>query len=151
MPTKILKPYDDRPRVKTVPVGKTRAKQSFADECDINNIMSKYQKTGAITHANKHQPSYGFASSITFNEAMTVVAKANSMFEDLPSSLRERFENDPAKYLDFVQDPDNSKEMAELGLLVDNPTPEADPSPAEPAAPAASPAVNPPPTPANPE
>ena len=33
-------------------------KQSFTKECDINNIMKKYQKTGAIDHVNKHEASY---------------------------------------------------------------------------------------------
>ena len=33
-------------------------KQSFKDECNINNIMSKYMKDGLIGHVNKHQGRY---------------------------------------------------------------------------------------------
>ena len=40
----------------------------------------------------------------------------------LPSSLRSRFGNDPAAYLDFVSNEENKPEMAKLGLL----TPEAE-------------------------
>ena len=39
-------------------------KQSFKDECDINKIMAKFQKTGALNHYAKHAPQYGDASGI---------------------------------------------------------------------------------------
>jgi len=91
-------------------------KQSFTKECDINNIMRKYQKTGAIDHVNKHEASYGYATSDDFTASMEIVARGKTMFEELPSSIRTKFENDPAKFLDFVQDEENTKEMQELGL-----------------------------------
>jgi len=91
-------------------------KQSFTKECDINNIMAKYQKTGALEHLNKNEASYGFASSQDFTESMEIVAKGQTMFEELPSSIRSKFENDPAKFLEFVQNPENLEEMQELGL-----------------------------------
>jgi len=97
-------------------LGQSLTKQSFTDECDINNIMRKYQKTGAIEHVNKHEASYGFATSDTFQESLEIVAKAKNMFEELPSSIRTKFENDPSKFLDFVQNPENLTEMRELGL-----------------------------------
>ena len=95
---------------------KSLTKQSFTKECDINTILHKYQKTGAIDHVNKHEASYGFATSDDFTKSMEIVAKGNSMFEELPSSIRTKFENDPAKFLDFVQDKENLEEMQELGL-----------------------------------
>lgn len=93
-----------------------RTKQQFKDECDINNIVNKYQRTGAIAHANAHQANYDYATSLSFYEAMNIVTTGETMFNDLPSSLRRRFENDPAKFLDFVQNEDNTDEMIELGL-----------------------------------
>ena len=47
---------------------------------------------------------------------MQIVATANSMFQDLPSSIRNQFQNDPGQFLDFVQDPENLEEMREMGL-----------------------------------
>ena len=67
---------------------KSLTKQSFTKECDINTILAKYQKTGAIDHVNKHEAQYGFATSDTFTESMQIVAKGNTMFEELPSSIR---------------------------------------------------------------
>ncbi len=92
-----------------------RARQSMRDECDINKIMAKYQKTGAIDHFSRHAPQYDFADSIEFHDAMNIVTEGNRMFADLPSSLRSRFEN-PGEFLDFVQDEGNAEEMVELGL-----------------------------------
>jgi len=97
-------------------LGVSLTKQSFTRECDINNIMAKYQKTGTIDHVNKHQGSYGYATSDDFQTALETVARGRRMFEELPSSIRTKFENDPAKFLDFVQDKNNLKEMQELGL-----------------------------------
>jgi len=97
-------------------------KQSFTEECNINNIMKKYQKTGAIDHLNKHEASYGYASSDDFTKSMETVARGTNMFQELPSSIRNKFENDPAKFLEFVQNEENLVEMQELGLATKNPT-----------------------------
>lgn len=110
-----------RVQVSWDPDAKTRTKQSFIDECDINQIMARFQKTGALEHANLNRPQYGFATSIDFNESMQIVKTAQDMFDGLPSSIRSRFQNDPGQFLDFVQDAQNKPEMAKMGLL----TPEA--------------------------
>lgn len=101
-------------------LGPSQTKQSFTKECDINNILKKYQKTGALDHVNKHEAHYGFASSTDFTEAMETVARGQTMFNELPSTIRTKFENDPGKFLDFVQNPENKKEMQELGLAHSN-------------------------------
>lgn len=98
--------------------GSTVTQQAGKDACDINQIMARFVKTGVMDHVREHGPEYGFASSDTFNDSMQIVAKANSMFEDLPSQIRTKFENDPAKFLDFVQDEKNQEEMQEMGLAI---------------------------------
>lgn len=107
-----------RVKTKVDPVSMT--KQSFKDECDINKIMAKFQKTGAIEHYAKHQPQYGDTTGIDYLDCLNVVANANTMFEELPSTIRKKFENDPRQFLDFVQNPDNQEEMIELGLKPDS-------------------------------
>ncbi len=94
-----------------------RTKQSFKNECDINQIMAKYQKTGAISHFNKHKGDYAFATSHDFSSAMRLITTAQDMFNGLPSTIRNRFANDPAQFLNFVQDSDNEEEMKKLGLV----------------------------------
>lgn len=104
-------------RVYMTPTGKTRTKQSMAADCDINNIMKKYQRTGLIDHVAKHGAEYAEASSLTYHDAMNLKTKADQMFSDLPSTTRKRFHHDPAQFLEFVQDDENLEEMEELGLL----------------------------------
>lgn len=95
----------------------SRTKQSFKEECDINNIMSKYQKTGLLDFVNEHEAQYGDATGIDFQEALETVRSAQEMFADMPSSVRRRFDNDPAAFLEFVNNPDNRDEAVELGLI----------------------------------
>ena len=90
----------------------SRTQQSFKDETNINNIMAKYQKTGLIDHVNEHGPSYGDQPSAgDYHEAMNRVASTKSMFEELPSSVREDFENDPALFLEYVSDQERREEL----------------------------------------
>lgn len=92
-----------------------RTKQSFKAECDINNILLKYQRTGAIDHVRRFGGEYDYAHALDFKEAMDIVARGNSMFEALPSSLRKRFQT-PEAFLEFVQDEANIEEARKLGL-----------------------------------
>lgn len=98
------------------PANAVGAKQGFKTQCDINFIMSQFQRTGAITHFNTRAPSYGYAEAVDFREALEIVKTGQEVFAALPSSLRARFENDPAQFLEFVQNPANADEMAQLGL-----------------------------------
>lgn len=114
-------PWSNRPiprnRVQLVtPADAVGAKQSFKTECDINFIIEQFQTKGAITHFNTRQPQYGYAEAVEFREALDIVKKGQELFQALPSSLRARFENDPAQFLEFVQDPANGEEMVALGL-----------------------------------
>lgn len=92
-------------------------KQSMKDECDVNLILAKYQRTGVIDFINKHEPRYGNASPIDFQTAMNVVIEGKQMFADLPSSLRKRFGNSPEEFLFFVDNPANRDEAIRLGLI----------------------------------
>ena len=114
--TTVRHPYKTKlKRVQLANFEQTRTKQSFKKECDINFIMEKYQKTGAITHFRRYAQEYGFATPVDLKEAMDIVAQAEQMYAALPSGIRKRFP-DPAEFLEFVQDPDNEAEMIELGL-----------------------------------
>lgn len=98
------------------PKGVKPAQQQFKNDCDINSIMARFQKTGAIDHVAKHQPQYGDSNPMDYHQSMTIIANANSMFADLPSSLRRKFNGNPAEFLEFVQDPKNEAEAKELGI-----------------------------------
>lgn len=105
--------------------------QSQAPECDINNIMARYMKTGLFDFVSQHQPQYGDFTGLEFGQMQDQIVQAKNMFADLPAKLRDRFSNDPAKFLDFFNDPGNALEAAKMGLLAPekaqailNPTPD---------------------------
>lgn len=96
--------------------GPSLTKQEFKDDCDINRIMDKYIRTGAIDHFSKYSPMYGEFSPCDYQESLNLVNRANKMFAELPASIRQLTET-PDGFLSFVQDPKNKDKMAELGLI----------------------------------
>lgn len=105
-------------RIQQVFRGQGRTKQEFVKECDINFIMQKYTRTGVLPELIKTDPKYGdFSSAPDFREAQDIIAHANEQFAALSSRQRERFGNDPARFLEFVADGENSDEMAKLGFM----------------------------------
>jgi phage internal scaffolding protein len=122
--------YGPKEKVRFHPKGKSMTKQSFAKECDMNHIIRKYQKTGMLDHVARYQGDY---SDITnqptdFHTALNIVNDSQEAFDSLPSSIRNKFSNDPGSFFDFVSNPDNLAEMAEMGL-VENYTPPQEPAP----------------------
>lgn len=65
--------YNDEPSL---------TRQSFAEECDINNIVGTYTETGMINHIPRHEPQYGEAPDQTFFESACVNAELASQFEE---------------------------------------------------------------------
>lgn len=118
-------------RVKFVPDPdvKTRTKQQFAKDCDINFLMGRYAKGIPVDHLAKWEGSFGDFPAMDFQEAMNLVAGAQEMFADLPSDVRARFANSPFEFLRFTQElaPDgkslaNIDELRKLNLA--KPAPE---------------------------
>lgn len=94
-----------------------RAKQAFRDECDINNIMRRFHKDGVLTHVARVGGQYFDAEPVDFREAMTIVLEGQERFSQLPAKVRRHFDNDPAEFLAFMQDPANVDKARELGLV----------------------------------
>ena len=111
--------------------GPSLTHQSFKRECDINTIMAKYQKTGLVDHVANHQGDYSDLTDVpTYHDAMNKIISANQSFSTLPSSIRKKFSNDPAEFLDFVSNPENIEEMQKMGLIPESPIePITSPSP----------------------
>lgn len=93
-------------------------KQSDAKDCDINAIFKRFERTGQLPDAIFQNPLYGDFSNVPdYQEALHIVRKAEEQFALLDVTIRNRFDNDPAKFLGFVQDPKNIDEMDKMGLL----------------------------------
>lgn len=96
----------------------TFTKQSAKDECDINNILAQYKRTGIITHISSMQAQYlDLPSDVDYQASIEVVKTAEEAFSTLPAKVRDRFGNDPFQFLGALYDPDRRDEMEELGVL----------------------------------
>lgn len=90
-------------------------KQEFKDDCDINKILNKFQRTGALEHYSRYSPSYGDYTATDYQTSLNLIKTAQTMYDALPSSIRDLYPT-PEAFLNFVQDPSNSSKMDELGL-----------------------------------
>lgn len=95
---------------------KSLAVQSEKDACDINLIVDKYAKTG-ILPVMSQSPTFGDVSNApSFQEALEIVKNAENAFNSLDARVRREFDNDPAKFLSFVDNPENADRLVTMGL-----------------------------------
>lgn len=105
-------------RVRTINNEPSLTQQHFKEQCDVNNIIRKYQQTGNLTHLARQQGVYSdLSKQKDYFEAMNTVIKAQTAFDSLPSYIRKRFGNDPSQLLQFIEDPKNQDEGIKLGLF----------------------------------
>lgn len=115
-------------------------KQSFKDQCDINNIVREFTQHGMVQHINEKAAAGAFVDlpdSMDYQQALEIARAGQTAFDVLPAQIRARFGNDPERFLQFMQDPANQDEAIALGLATDTrpPEPPPEPSPAPPEAP----------------
>lgn len=95
-----------------------RVEQSHKDEVNINNIVKRHgldmiAKTAALVPLQY----WDGDPTNDFQEAMNKIAQGTQTFESLPSAIRKEFDNDPAKYMDYVFNPENKEKLIERGWM----------------------------------
>ncbi len=124
---------------KTKDYGDGRTKQSFKDSTDINKMLKKAQTVGSLAHLQKYPAAtYGaFDGTFDLLTAHEQIKKADIIFADLPSEIRNEFNNEALKFMRFAGDPENNDklrellpELAEPGRMFPNPVNRDDPEPA---------------------
>lgn len=92
-------------------------KSEFKEECDINNVIARALRTGVLPCVDR-EALYGDFSQVTdYATAQTKIAAAKTEFEQLPSDIKEKFDNDVTNLLDWIDNPENEAEAIKLGLL----------------------------------
>ena len=93
------------------------AQQHFKEECDINEILRKFNITGVLPETPL-SPRYGDFTGIgDYHTALNTVIAAEDEFMSLPAITRARFANDPAQLIEFLDNPENLDEAISLGLV----------------------------------
>lgn len=119
----------------------TRTQQQFKDDADINDILRRFRVTGQLPTSVRMPQFADFIDAVDdYQTAMNSMRAAEESFAQMPSRIRERFQNNPQKFLEFCEDDRNRDEAAKLGL-VKAPMPVQNPQPA-----ATTPAAAPPET-----
>lgn len=109
--------YSKRHPVQLNTGSESYVQQQFKDDCDIHVIVNKFRQ-GLPVHVMEQPPLFGDFSDVKdFQEAQNLIASTSQFFESLPSDLRARFGNNPAQFLEFVNNPDNIEEAISLGIL----------------------------------
>jgi len=103
-------------RVQIINQEPSRAKQAPKKDTQIRNILIRYAKTGVLGDPSR-RPIFGdFTNTEQFETSLNLVANVRSQFAQLPSEIRNRFQNDPVELLSFLNDPKNNTEAVKLGL-----------------------------------
>lgn len=92
--------------------------QTQAYQCDINNVV----KGLTLYPQTAKEPQFGHEFDPSFYEkALNTVASAKSEFEKLPAVIRREFDNDPKKFISFIDNPseENAKKGIKLGIFND--------------------------------
>lgn len=95
--------------------------QQYKESCDINNIIKQYAQTGELPLSNKVGQFLDVSNVQDYQSALTTVYEAQKAFDQLPSNIRSRFENDPNQLIAFLEDDKNHNEAQKLGLLKSTP------------------------------
>lgn len=106
---------------------KSRTKQSEADNCDINKIMERFNRSGKLPVMQTQPARYGDARVVDYQTAQNLIKEAKEQFMALPSKVRKAFGNDPQSFLSSIGDPseENIANLKKLGILIERkPTPE---------------------------
>lgn len=96
----------------------SKAQQNQKEEADINYIVNRFLKTGELP-TNMKLPQYADLAEIDFMDAMNQVNQAQRSFEALPANVRNAFQNDPARFLAYVDhclETGDLKPLQELSL-----------------------------------
>ena len=123
--------YNPPPQVSVKFSKPSLTQQQFRQECDINNIIASVDSAGVVNNPlwnGTRRPLYGDFSSIQdmdYLQAQNTFLDASARFMELPAKVRQRFNNNPAELLAYIQSNPALEELAKLGFAdipkVENP------------------------------
>jgi len=92
-------------------------RQEHKDECDINSILARYERTGDLPPSRPG--AFVNCTSTSYQESLQIVSEANQLFSELPVRVREIYGNSPALFLDAFdrKDPELLAAAQKYGML----------------------------------
>lgn len=107
-------------------------RQEFAEECDINVLMSRMNGhvIGGPGNLPPREPMYFDFADLPQDLLgyMNFMQDAERQFMMMPAVVRKEFENDPIQFVEYASDPANIDQMRSWGLAAPAKPPEAPPA-----------------------
>ena len=97
------------------------AVESAKEEADINTIVRRFGLTGELPDDVRMPQSGDFTGIPDFHTALNMVRATQEEFMRVPADIRDRFQNDPARLMSFLEDEGNRDEARRLGFLKPEP------------------------------
>jgi len=94
-----------------------RTRQDDLESSKIGNIVKRYLKTRELPVTGREAFFADVSSMPDYQTAFGILEAGANAFKQLPAEVKTRFDNDPAKFLDFTNDAGNRDEMVTMGLL----------------------------------
>lgn len=96
--------------------GRSMTRQSEADATDINKIVARFEKAGLPLPTGEGR-FFDVSEVPDYRSAVEQVARAREYFDSLSATSRALFDNDPALFLDRVNDPTQLALLVEAGVI----------------------------------
>lgn len=94
------------------------ADQSQRDEVDINTVIARFGITGHLPE-NAQLPMYAeFDRVYDRHSVMNEVIDAQTMYNQMPEAVRHLCGKNFRDFLQFVENPENTGKLVELGLAI---------------------------------
>ncbi|QCQ84781.1 internal scaffolding protein [Blackfly microvirus SF02] len=95
-------------------------RQEFAEECDINQLMKRYDGhvIGGPGNLPVREPMYFDFADLPQDLMgyLTFMNEAQAQFMSLPAAVRKEFDNDPVEFVAYASDPSSLEQMRSWGL-----------------------------------
>lgn len=101
-------------RTATKNTAPSKTQQHGKQEADINTIVDRFLKTGLLPNVPVPPTYQNFGEVFDFQSAMNTIKAATDSFMALPANIRARFDNNPAKFVGYV---DHCLETGDLDPL----------------------------------
>lgn len=92
--------------------------QADKDDADINTLVKRFGLSGELPTNVRIPLQSDFMEVMTFKDAQNALIEAELAFMEMPADVRERFNHDAGKFVEFASNPDNKDEARKLGLLI---------------------------------
>jgi len=116
--SRFIVPYASRNRVSTPIVGESLTKQAHRDDCDVNNIVRRWQQTEVDPRDPKRQGQYLDVSSIPdYADSVLRLNAAYDIFGSLDAKTRKSFNNSLGEFINYANDPNNVDSLVKMGVL----------------------------------